>query len=345
MLASQPFINITIKQFHLQRKYCIFNASMNRIDRVTAILIQLQSRKVVKAQDIAERFKISLRTVYRDIKTLEEAGIPIIGEAGVGYSIMEGYRLPPVMFTKEEATAFITAEKLVEKLTDNSTDQSYKSAMFKVRSVLRSSEKDLLENIEENIEVMRNTYAPFSENPNDSTLQLILKNIADKKIIRIKYNAFNSDEITDRNIEPVGIFFASTYWYLIAFCRLRNDYRNFRTDRILTIKSLDDPFAKTHPSLKAYLQQVAEQKQLETVVIKVEKEIARYLQTQRYYYGFVSEKPVGDMTEMTFLTNKPDILLRWYMMFGDRAEIVSPVSLKEMLQSHIEKVTQRLAKY
>src|SRR5688572_19482220 len=102
---------------------------MNRIVRVIAILIQLQSRRVVKAQDIAERFEISLRTVYRDITTLQEAGVPIIGEVGVGYSIMDGYRLPPVMFTKEEAIAFLTAEKLVEKLTDASTKESYLSAM------------------------------------------------------------------------------------------------------------------------------------------------------------------------------------------------------------------------
>src|SRR6201996_7038224 len=106
---------------------------MNRIDRVTAILVQLQSRKVVKAQDIADRFRISLRTVYRDIRTLEEAGIPVLGEAGIGYSIMDGYRLPPVMFTKEEATAFLTAEKFMEKLTDASTGTNYKSAMYKVR--------------------------------------------------------------------------------------------------------------------------------------------------------------------------------------------------------------------
>src|SRR5664279_5689637 len=98
---------------------------MNRIDRVTAILIQLQSKRVVKAQEIADRFNISLRTVYRDVKTLDEAGLPVIGEAGVGYSIMEGYRLPPVMFTREEATAFLTAEKLVEKLTDVSTRKNY----------------------------------------------------------------------------------------------------------------------------------------------------------------------------------------------------------------------------
>ena len=91
---------------------------MNRFDRITAILIQLQSKKVVRAQDLADRFDISLRTVYRDIRTLEEAGVPLYGEAGVGYSIVDGYRLPPVMFTQEEAMAFITAEKLMEKFTD-----------------------------------------------------------------------------------------------------------------------------------------------------------------------------------------------------------------------------------
>src|SRR6187402_3596094 len=118
---------------------------MNRIDRISAILIQLQSRRVVKASDIAERFGISLRTVYRDVKTLEEAGIPLIGEAGIGYSIMDGYRLPPVMFTREEATAFLTAEKFVENLTDASTTTHYKSAMYKVRAVLKNTEKELLE--------------------------------------------------------------------------------------------------------------------------------------------------------------------------------------------------------
>src|SRR5678815_3741290 len=190
---------------------------MNRIDRVTAILIQLQSKKIVKAQDIADRFKISLRTVYRDVKTLEEAGIPVIGEAGVGYSIMEGYRLPPVMFTKEEATAFLTAEKIIEKFTDASTEASYKSAMFKVRAVLRSADKDLLENMEEHIQVIRNVL-PFNADTARDRLQPFLKSIAEQKVVHISYTAFHTDETTQRDIEPVGIFYASGYWHALAYC-------------------------------------------------------------------------------------------------------------------------------
>ena len=164
---------------------------MNRIDRVTAILIQLQSKRVVKAQEIADRFSISLRTVYRDIKTLDEAGIPILGEAGLGYAIMEGYRLPPVMFTKEEATAFLTAEKLVDKLTDTSTREAYQAAMFKIKSVLRLTERDHLENMEQFIEVIDSPY--FSKTKNETAyLQNILQAISAKSVINIDYFAEHS---------------------------------------------------------------------------------------------------------------------------------------------------------
>ncbi len=131
---------------------------MNRIDRLSAIIIQLQSRRTVRARDIADRYNISLRTVYRDISSLEEAGIPIIGEAGIGYSLQEGYRLPPVMFTREEATALITAEKLVAQLTDSTNAGLFSNAPDKIRSVLETSDKDYLNHMEGKIEVVKNSF-------------------------------------------------------------------------------------------------------------------------------------------------------------------------------------------
>ena len=175
---------------------------MNRLDRLTAILIQLQSKRIVKAQDIAARFSISLRTVYRDVKTLEEAGVPIIGEAGVGYSIMEGYRLPPVMFTREEATAFLTAGKLVEKLTDNSTGEGYASAMYKVRSVLRTTEKNLLEDIEDRIQVLQSptqAHTISATNP----MQTILKSIGAKNVLQIHYAAIGPVSYTHLTLPTI----------------------------------------------------------------------------------------------------------------------------------------------
>lgn len=306
---------------------------MNRIDRVTAILIQLQSKKVVKAQDIADRFNISLRTVYRDVKTLEEAGIPVIGEAGIGYSIMEGYRLPPVMFTREEATAFLTAEKLIEKFTDNSTEESYKSAMYKVRAVLRSTEKDLLENIDDHIKVLKSR-AQQNTKQVVNPLQNILKSISGKNILFMKYAALGAPTTTDRYVEPVGIFYMGNYWYLIAFCQLRGDYRSFRTDRMLQVTVCDEKFDKEHPSLKSYLEQIMrDEAQLHKVVMQVNKSTLKYLGEQKYYNGFVSETDLGDRMEMTFLCYSIEGFARWYMMFGDSADILEPVVLKERIKA------------
>jgi predicted DNA-binding transcriptional regulator YafY len=304
---------------------------MNRIDRISAILIQLQSRRVVKASDIADRFGISLRTVYRDVKTLEEAGIPLIGEAGIGYSIMDGYRLPPVMFTREEATAFLTAEKLMEKLTDPSSDENYKSAMYKIRSVLRMAEKDFLENIDGHIEVLksrRTSGIKLDLNP----LQIILKGIGERTVLSIHYFAMHSQQKTERCIEPVGVFYQENFWHLIAWCRLRGDYRDFRLDRISNISLTGERFRTQHPNLNEYISRSARERNLQEVVIRVEKRIVPYLNEQKYYSGFVSEQEVGDMMEMRFLTEYIEGFVRWLMMYGDVAEIIKPVELKQKVR-------------
>ena len=128
---------------------------LNRLDRISALLVQLQSRPVVKASEMAERFEVSLRTIYRDIRTLSEAGVPICGNSGVGYSLVEGYKLPSLMFTKEEAMAFLTAEKMLEKLTDTQNSNYFRQGMDKIRAALKAVDKEYLYEMDDAITVYK----------------------------------------------------------------------------------------------------------------------------------------------------------------------------------------------
>lgn len=314
---------------------------MNRIERISAILIQLQSKRVVTAQEIAERFNISLRTVYRDMRALEETGVPISAEAGVGYSLVEGYKLPPVQFTIREATAFLTAEKFIEKLTDTGIDREYKSAMFKIKSILRTSEKDHLETIENQIEVVANRYLPDSATKVDF-LQQLIDAISSGQVLQLLYFSIRAEEETQRSIEPVGVFFSSGRWHLIAYCQMRKDYRNFRLDRIRSLTKTEVSFKKNHPSLRSFLQKMQQQEDLKEVVLDIDNDAVRYLGDQKYYNGFVSVAKSAHTSRMTFLTASIEGMARWYLMMGDSARIISPPELKTRAKALLELIQKKM---
>ena len=115
---------------------------VKRISRLTAILTQLQTKRILTAANLSEKFGVSKRTIYRDIKALEKAGVPILTEEGKGYALMEGYRLPPIMLTEKQANALILAEQLVLKSKDASFLQDYSEAIDKIKSILRYTVKD-----------------------------------------------------------------------------------------------------------------------------------------------------------------------------------------------------------
>jgi predicted DNA-binding transcriptional regulator YafY len=311
-----------------------------RFDRIVAILIQLQSKKIVKAQELADRFEVSLRTIYRDIRTLEASGVPIYSEAGVGYALMDGYRLPPVMFTREEASSFIAAEKLMQKFIDTTLGNHYASAMYKLKAVLRSDDKDWVSNIESSI-LMQSSEKLFNDkSPN--TLAALFESIAEKKQVLLSYQAFNSDEITERDIEPVGIFHDNNNWYVIGYCHLRSDYRQFRTDRVHGIKKTEKGFTLEHDSLETYLTK-NETVPTTKVRILVDKKIAKHLSHERKYHGFISEKEVNNQIEMSFMSRDiEEGFSRWYLMFGDYANIIEPERLKHRVLELLEMNKKRL---
>ncbi|MCK7589758.1 YafY family transcriptional regulator [Subsaxibacter sp. CAU 1640] len=314
--------------------------TVKRFDRIIAILVQLQSKKIVKAQELADRFEVSLRTIYRDVRTLESCGVPIVSEAGIGYSIMEGYRLPPVMFTREEAGSFVAAEKLMQKFVDKSLGGYHESAMFKIKSVLRGREKDWISALESQI-VVDPSQKLFNENlPN--ALEILFESIAEKTQVFLKYQSLESETPSERHIEPVGLFHENGFWYVVAYCHERNDYRQFRTDRMLLIKRTQNSFALEHGSLDDYRSK-EENFQKTKIKISVDKEIVRYISATKRHYGFIEERLNGNQVEITFLTsNVEQGFPRWYLMFADYATIIEPESLKIRIKEILKNAEKRL---
>lgn len=221
-----------------------------RLSRLTAILTQLQTKRLLTASELANKFSVSKRTIYRDIKALEQAGVPILTEDGKGYTLMDGYRIPPVMFTESEANALITAEQLILKNKDASFVKEYTEAINKIKSVLRNNTKDKANLLSTRIVFRQNTANQTTSN-HLATLQLALTNF---NLTKIKYHSTDTNQTTERIVEPFAIYSTQDNWLLVAYCRLRKDFRVFRLDRIQTLNTLTDKFEPHKMTLQDYFE-------------------------------------------------------------------------------------------
>ena len=305
--------------------------AMNRLDRLTAILIHLQTKRVVRAQELAARFGISLRTIYRDLRSLETAGVPIGAEAGVGYFLID-YHLPPVMFTNAEASSLIFGAKLVEKWGDESVQSAFESALFKIKSVLKRADQEHLDDLAPQV-FIANSRSVTS--PTGNLLNAIQQAVARHHVLDLCYRASYADEDTRRTVEPVGLYHYSSAWHLIGFCRVRQDYRDFRLDRIRELTDTGEVFARhTRLNLRDYLDQM---RTLDMPVTKatvvLTKRAARHVQEQRHFWGFTSEEDLGDHVRMHLCTPYVEGLGRWLLSYGDAVTIESPASLQRMMHT------------
>ena len=223
------------------------NNDTKRISRLTEIITQLQTKRLLTASELAAKFSVSIRTIYRDIRALEQAGIPIYVEEGKGYGLMDHYRLPPVMFTESEANALITAEQLVLKNKDSSLVKDYADAIDKIKSVLNRNAKDKAHLLSE-----RTQFSQLKDIERTSThlsaLQFALTNFS---LTRIEYTDA-ADETTNRMIEPFALLSAREGWLLVAWCRLRKGFRHFRLDRIRKLEVLSEGFTPHDMTLQDF---------------------------------------------------------------------------------------------
>ncbi len=221
-----------------------------RLSRLTAILIQLQTKSLITSTSLANKFNVSVRTIYRDIKALEKSGVPIITEEGKGYSLLEGYRIPPVTFTESEANALITAEQFVLKNKDASFVKEYTDAISKIKAVLRQNTKENANLLSDRIAVSQNNSYEKTSNYLVS-LQLALTNF---NLTNIEYQKQDSNEISKRTIEPFALLTTQENWLLLAWCRLKNEFRYFRLDRIKNIHVQNEKFEPHKMTLKEYFE-------------------------------------------------------------------------------------------
>ena len=312
-----------------------------RFDRILNLFFFLQSKAVVTLEEIKDRFDISERTIYRDLKSLEAAGVPILNEIGSGYSIMEGFRIQPTKFSQEEMLSLVVAEKIMQKHETRFIKQHFDAALIKIKSSFRFHQKDALLHLEDKLH--------FNENRKESdylpnVLDVLLNSILKKKIAGIHYLKNNDEKTTERKVEPIGVFYESNNWYVMAWCHLRKAYRNFRLDRIRKIDLSGEDFTLEHAPVQE-LRAKETEAAVQPISIRIAKHDAHHLTWQRDMFGFVKEEMVGNDVIMHFnckLCNSA--FVRWFLMFMDMGEIIAPAHLQQELMDIVSSALGKVKK-
>ncbi len=305
---------------------------MNRTDRLLALILFLQGRRVVTAEEMAGHFGLSVRTIYRDIAALGEAGVPIAAEAGVGYRLVKGYHLPPVNFTEEEAAALLTGGVLVRHLTDASLDARMASALAKVRAILPAPQLNRIDRLERGLGT-----ATQVEPPSQAPLDLLQQALAGCRLLRFRYRGATQTVATERVVEAHALVHYLGRWHLLAWCRLRGDWRDFRSDRMEATELLEETFtprAGTAGPLSAadfidtILPPAREWARVRFTLLAADR--AR----REWWQGVQDIEPgPGDEGQVTLALASFDLhtLASWLIGFGTEVCVLEPAALRDRL--------------
>lgn len=314
---------------------------MNRTDRLVAMVMHLQGRRLVRAEEMAVHFEVSVRTIYRDIAALGEAGVPIVGEAGVGYSLVKSYHLPPVMLTADEAAALFVGAEMVRQFTDASLSGPMSAALDKLRAVLPRDRQEHVERLARQTVVMGRPGRVATDPTAQPWLLAVQRGVAQRRVVRIGYRAAGRQDETQREVEPLGVVFYGGAWYLVAWCRLRRDFRHFRIDRIRRLEMLAETFdARPDFSLAKHLerQEACEQ----TAAARVWFAQSAQERARGESYATLVEECVRDGgAEFSLYTYSLEWLARWILSFNGHAEAVEPARLRELVRTAAESIAER----
>jgi predicted DNA-binding transcriptional regulator YafY len=308
---------------------------MNRTDRMLAIVLELQAKKQVRAEDLADMFEVSVRTIYRDMMALDESGVPIVSIPGQGYSLVEGYFLPPLTFNTDEAIMLMLGTDFVAQNFDAQYRDAAQSASHKIVAVLPDKLRREVEYLESSIRFIALSGAYSQE-----TLQKLRRAIIQRKQVQFGYHARSHDgqpsETSQREADPYALVHIAGAWVLIAYCHLRRGIRHFRLDRMEDVVVVDKVF--TRPAdFKIQLSDHNDR----TVMVRAlfDPETARWVQETPSFYQ-VAQEEHADGLLVTLAVRHPGEALNWLLSWGSHVRVIEPESVRDMLAREAETILE-----
>jgi predicted DNA-binding transcriptional regulator YafY len=210
--------------------------AVKRLTRIVSMALLLSARRRLRAEELAAHFGVSLRTIYRDMASLEEAGFPVAGTAGDGYTIPAAAQLRPLGFEPDEAEALVLAARVFGASARDSLATHLQSALAKLEAGLPP------EAVRRLSDHRKMVILPGSDTRSHGPLGVLLEAIHDRRVVHIRYEGLARGESTEREIEPLGLVRLGAWWLVSAYCRLRADLRSFRSDRISRVEPRDEIF-------------------------------------------------------------------------------------------------------
>ena len=305
--------------------------SLNKTERLFALVLLLQNRPNMTSRDLAEHFGVSRRTIFRDLRTLGESGVPLTYAETGGYEILEGYQLPPLMFSAREAATLLVGTGFTKLQPDASLRTDADAVAMKIRNVLPEPVRDYIDRLQE-----RTVLAPFNEvrdrgaTGDEQGLWFELSEaIARQRKVKMTYYVASRDEETVREVDPLGLVYYSDHWNLIAYDHLRDDIRNFRLDQIKKLRTRFDRFEQPDGfDLKEHLRERGTSPENVRMTVRFRNRAWRWARTQ-VPADIDQELPQGGWTEVTFEFENVRYVAKWLLRYGTDVEVVSPDELRD----------------
>jgi len=312
---------------------------LNKTERQLAIILELQRIKVLKAEGLAVKLETSVRTIYRDIQALSEVGVPIVGATGVGYSLIEGYFLPPVNFTAEEAVSLLIGADFIEQQFDNQYSRNAQSSRRKIEAILPEPIQNEADQARSNIRLLLNLNSQEIEVKEKTHLATIREAMLKGKKIHIKYHKrlpeADGNRETIRTVAPLGLVLVQTGWMLIANCDLRRETRHFKVARISDLAITEEKFEiPSDFNLHDYRPPDARNIRIRALF---NASIADKVKEANNYFMEDSELH-ADGYYVNFRVREPEELLQWILSWGADVVILEPESFRNRVKEEIQKM-------